>query len=238
MPKNTESIYKEILDCYTETFGTSLHSIYIYGSATTDDFNEKYSDINVAIILDDISIQNLIKARNCIKTLRKRHVTAPLFLTTEYISDSLDSFPLEFLSIKNSHLTLHGDDAFEGISIEPEYVRLQAESELKGKLLVLRASFLENYERKNVLNTLVVNSFSALIPVLKGILFFKGTEIPINALDVIKATAELCEIDLSSFESAYKIKNRYLKLKSEEFVTFFESYISAVDSLAKLVDRL
>jgi len=72
---------------------------------------------------------------------------------------------------------------------------------------------------------------------LKGILFFKETEIPVNALDVIKATSEICEIDLSSFESAYKIKNRYLKLKNEEFITFFESYISAVDSLAELVDK-
>lgn len=87
------------------------------------------------------------------------------------------------------------------------------------------------------MNALVVNSFSALIPVLKGILFFKGSEIPINALDVIRRTSEVCEVDLSSFESAYKIKNRYLKLKSEEFVTFFESYISAVDSLTELVDK-
>jgi len=150
----------------------------------------------------------------------------------------LDSFPIEFLVIKKSHLTLHGDDAFADISVEPEHVRLQAERELKGKLLVLRASFLENIDRKNVLNALVVNSFSALIPVLKGILFFKEVEIPVNALDVIKATSEVCEIDLSSFESAYKIKNRYLKLKSEEFFTFFESYVSAVDSLSKLVDKL
>jgi len=41
---------------------------------------------------------------------------------------------------------------------------------------MLRASFLENIDRKNVLNALVVNSFSALIPVLKGILFFKELE--------------------------------------------------------------
>ena len=237
MPKNTETIYKEILDCYTDTFKDSLHTLYIYGSATTDDFNEKYSDINVAIILNDISIQNLIKARSCIKMLRKKNVTAPLFLTKEYIMDSLDSFPIEFLAIKSSHLTLKGDDFFADISIEPEHIRLQAERELKGKLLLLRASFLENIDRKNVLNALVVNSFSALIPVLKGILFFKGSEIPINALDVIKRASEVCEIDLSSFESAYKIKNRYLKLKSEEFVTFFESYISAVDSLTEFVDK-
>lgn len=237
MPKNTETIYAEILDCYTDTFKDSLQSIYIYGSATTDDFNEKYSDINVAIILDDISIQNLIKARSCIKMLRKKNVTAPLFLTKEYIMDSLDSFPIEFLAIKSSHLTLKGDDFFADISIEPEHIRLEAERELKGKLLLLRASFLENIDKKNVLNALVVNSFSALIPVLKGILFFKGSEIPINALDVIKRASELCEVDLSSFVAAYKIKNRYLKLKSEEFVTFFESYISAVDSLSELVDK-
>ncbi len=237
MPKNTETIYAEILDCYTDTFKDSLHSIYIYGSATTDDFNEKYSDINVAIILDDISIRNLIKARSCIKTLRKKNVTAPLFLTKEYIMDSLDSFPIEFLAIKSSHLTLKGDDLFADISIEPEHVRLEAERELKGKLLLLRASFIENIDKKNVLTALVVNSFSALIPVLKGVLFFKGSEIPRNALDVIKRASEVCEIDLSSFESAYKIKNRYLKLKSEEFITFFESYISAVDSLTELVDK-
>ncbi|MBN2017034.1 MAG: hypothetical protein JW794_02705 [Candidatus Cloacimonetes bacterium] len=237
MPKNTKTIYKEILDCYSETFKGSLHSLYIYGSATTEDFNEKYSDINVAVILDDISIRNLIKARTCIKKLNKKHVTAPLFLTEEYINDSLDSFPLEFLSIKNSHITLFGDDVFKDIAIEPDHVRLQAERELKGKLLLLRASFLENIDQKYILNGLVVSSFSALIPVLKGILFVKGSDIPINALDVVQKTSVVTEIDLSSFEAAYKIKNRHLKLKNEELITFFESYISAVDSLAELVDK-
>jgi len=58
--ENKQKLFTEIAEKYKAVFGENLHSIYIYGSATTDDFNEKYSDINVAVILDDISIQNLI----------------------------------------------------------------------------------------------------------------------------------------------------------------------------------
>lgn len=238
MSFNLQEIFQEIQKCYKNTFGDSLDSVYIYGSATTDDFQEKYSDINVALILKDISIKNLIKARHCVKLLRKRHVAAPLFLTKEYINDSLDSFPLEFLNIKTSHLLLAGEDFFEELVIQDNDIRLQAERELKGKLLLLRAALLENIDKKQILSNVVVNSFTAFIPVLKGIIFIMKSDIPVSAVDIIRNAEEVCGIDLSSLHTALKIKNRALKFNSEDFVSFFENYIATVDQLAEYVDKL
>jgi len=238
MSFNLQEIFQEILKCYTNTFDDTLESIYIYGSATTDDFHEKYSDVNVALILKDISLKNLVKARDCIKMLRKKHVTAPLFLTKEYINNSLDSFPLEFLNVKTSHLLLTGEDFFEELVITYEDIRLQAERELKGKLLLLRAALLENIDKKQILGNVVVNSFTSLVPVLKGIIFLRRSDIPKNALEIITKAEEVTDIDLSSFYTALKIKNRALKFNSEDFVLFFENYIATVDQLAVYVDKL
>ncbi len=238
MSFNLQEIFQDIQKCYTGTFRDSLESLYIYGSATTDDFHEKFSDINVALILKDISIKNIVKARDCIKNLKKKHVAAPLFLKSDYIHDSLDSFPIEFLNIKTSHVTLEGEDFFENLVIESDHIRLQAERELKGKLILLRAALLENIGNKKILNNVVVNSFTSFIPVLKGLLFIMKSEIPKNSLDIIKKVEESCGIDLSSFLTAYKIKNRSLKFNSEDFISFFENYISTVDQLADYVDKL
>ncbi|HEX38247.1 MAG TPA: hypothetical protein ENG70_05260 [Candidatus Cloacimonetes bacterium] len=238
MAFDKQQIFQEIKKCYTAIFGDALESVYIYGSATTDDFQEKYSDINVALILKDISIKNLIKARDCIKLLRKKHVTAPLFLTKEHIIDSLDSFPIEFLNIKTSNLLLAGEDFFEGITFTDRDIRLQAERELKGKLLLLRAALLENLDKKKILSTVVINSFTALMPVLKGIVFIMKSDIPKNTSDIIRKSEEVCGCDLSSFQTALKIKNRALKFNFEDFISFFENYITAVGQLANYVDKL
>jgi len=236
--KDKQKTFTEIVEKYKTVFGEKLVSIHIYGSAVTGDFNPKYSDINVAIILENLDLKNLIVAKEIIKKLRKRHVSAPLFLTKNYIESSLDTFPIEFLNIKSAHKTIYGDDFFEKLKINPKNLRLQAERELKGKLLILRLAFLESIGNLRVIRSLISSSFSSFIPVMKAIVVIKNKEIPEAVVDIIRKTADILNIDLTVFLQAYDIKNRKIKMKGEQLVEFFERYVKVVDQVSEIVDKL
>jgi predicted nucleotidyltransferase len=233
-----EKLFETVVKEYKEVFGEKLVSIDAYGSAVTKDFHPKYSDINLAIILTDLQPETLILAQRVVKALKKRRVVTPLFLTKEYVSESLDTFPIEFLNIKSSHKTIYGEDFFASLEIQPKHLRLQAERELKGKLLILRLALLENIGKSRLLQDVVITSFTSFVPVLKAILTIKNEEVPERTYDIIQKADSILHIDLSPFYTALKIKNHQLKLKGKDFVNFLEIYIHVVDNLASFVDKL
>ncbi len=236
--KDKQKLFTEIAEKYKAVFCESLISIHIYGSAVTKDFNPKYSDINVAILLEDLNLKNLIGAKETIKHLRKKHVIAPLFLSKQYIESSLDTFPIEFLNIQSSHKTIFGEDYFEKLEVNLEHLRLQSERELKGKLLVLRLAFLENIGNIKIIRNLIFSSFSSLIPVMKALIVLKNEEIPQSIVDIINKTSDILEVDFTIFKRACDIKNRSIKLKRNDLIEFFEDYVQAVDEISEIVDKL
>src|SRR2546422_978528 len=61
----------------------------------------------------------------------------PLFMTQRNIEMSLDSFPVEWLEIRERHLLLEGEDLVATLEVQQAYVRMQCEHELRGKFIQL-----------------------------------------------------------------------------------------------------
>lgn len=235
--KDRKELFNEIVKSYKEVFNDHILSVSIYGSAITDDFNSQTSNINAAIILKDLKLKNLIPAKNVVAKLNKKRVASPLFLSKEYIDSSLDTFPIEFLDIKSNHKTILGEDYFEKLTIQNEYLRLQAERELKGKLLILRLAFIENIGNRNLIANIVKNSVSSIIPVLKAILVLKDEQIPTRKIDLIDQSETLLLTDLTRIYQALSYKTKKFDLKGDIMVEFFEEYINTIDNLSEIVDK-
>ncbi|MBS3741446.1 MAG: hypothetical protein KGY75_01420 [Candidatus Cloacimonetes bacterium] len=236
--KNKQQIFDKIVEAYTDLFGDKLHSIYVYGSAITDDFDPKTSDINIAMILDNLKLQTLVSTRRLIKNFKKKGVSAPLFLSNDYIKTSLDTYPIEFLDIKSNHKTLYGDDLFSQIDLSPKFLRLQAERELKGRLLLLRLSFLENIQKKKYILPVIKKSIKSIIPILKAILLFTENKIPDTALDIINFTSEKLDMELVALIQAWDYtRKKKIKSSTEDVVNFFQEYVKEVDKLSHFVDQ-
>lgn len=236
--KNKKEIFENIVKEYTKVLEEELHSIYVYGSSITNDFDPDTSDINIAIILKNLKLETLVKSRDLIKHFRKKGVSTPLFLSKDYIKTSLDTYPIEFLDIKSNYKILCGDDYFAQINLTPNYLRLQAEKELKGKLLLLRLSFLENIQKKKYILPVIKKSIKSIIPILKAILHFTGNKIPVTALDIINAAAEKLDMDLGALNQAWEYTNiNKIKSSTDEIIDFFQAYVREVDSLSHFVDK-
>lgn len=166
--KDPREIFQEITEDYKGLFGEDLISIILYGSATGKDYRPGHSDINFMIILSERGIENLERAFKTVNRWKKRKVAVPLFLTPHYVETSTDVFPLEYMNFQHNHTLVYGEDILKDLSFEREMIRLQCEREIKGKLLLLRESFLGSLGRRRIMKEMIGQSSPSLFFSCRG----------------------------------------------------------------------
>ena len=61
LPQNISKTMDDFINRLKDTYGGSLISVILYGSAASGEFTGRYSNINLLIVLDDTSLDNLNK---------------------------------------------------------------------------------------------------------------------------------------------------------------------------------
>jgi hypothetical protein len=172
------------------------------------------------------------------KKYGRDRVAAPLIMTPEYIKNSLDVFPVEFLNFRLIHSTVFGEDIFRDIEIGRMDLRHQCEREIKTKLIWLRQGYLSAQGDRKLLTEGFVNSIAGYIPLFRGIIVLLGTEPPVRQSAVITALSEAAGINTDVFARVLKSKHEKVKLSIEELNTIFEDYYGATEKLGKIVDGI
>jgi len=237
-PKDPNEIFQDIIADYRNIFGDDLISIILYGSATGKDYRPGKSDINFMIILTEQEIEHLDRAFGTVKKWRKRGVAIPLFLTESYVDTSLDVFPIEYLNFQRDYVLVFGKDILKDLTFNPEFIRLQCEREIKGKLLILREAFLETSGKGRALKEVIGQSVSAFIAIFEALLYLKDKDLPKERREIIKNTCGSFDMDAAVFEKLLDIKAEKVKLSDMEIMKAFKDYLKEVRKLAKLVDVL
>ena len=222
----------EILRSYKE----NIHSITITGSSLTDDFDPGKSDVNSVFVLDEMDLKFLEILAPLGKKYGKKRIAAPLIMTPEYIKNSLDVFPLEFLDIKLLHKTIYGEDIFHDLKIDQSDLRLQCERELKVRLIGLRQGYLSSSGDGKILTDMFIDSFSGYIPLFRGIIVLLGKEPPLRNHDVLTALEEVSGINTRVFRTVLKQKKQKTKLMMEQLNAIFEDYYTTLDKQGDITD--
>ncbi|MBW1813676.1 MAG: hypothetical protein JRJ39_08380 [Deltaproteobacteria bacterium] len=231
-------LFEPFYDQMITSFKDKIHSITITGSALTEDFDRKYSDINSILTLKEMDLKFLKRFAPLGKKFGKKRIAAPLIMFPEYVTKSLDVFPIEFLNIKLIHLTVFGEDIFKSIDINKADLRHQCERELKVKLIDLRQSYIASLGNNKILAQGFINSFSGYIPLFRGIIYLLGQNPPESNTDVISSLGELTGINTNMFMDVLKEKKERLKLSTDQVNAIFENYYSAIEKLGNLVDEI
>jgi hypothetical protein len=232
--KRIRPFVNEILGHYED----KIHSIHVTGTAITEDFDEKVSDVNSIFVLKGMDLKFLELIAPLGKKYSKQRVAAPLIMTPDYIQSSLDVFPIEFLNFSLIHSTVFGDDIFENIQIDRMDLRHQCERELKAKLIWLRQGYISSMGDRKMLTEGFVNSITGYIPLFRGIIYLLGKEPPVKQSAVIRALSETAEINTDVFAKVLKAKHEKMKLSIDELNTLFEDYYTATEKLGKIVDEI
>ena len=233
-----KEIFPAIIDDYKGLFGDDLVSIILYGSAAGRDYRPGKSDINFMIVLSEEGIERLDEAFKVVETWQKRKVPIPLFLTELYVESSLDVFPIEYLNFQRNHVPVYGKDILKDLSFDPQFVRLQCEREIKGKLLLLREAYMETGGKGKALRGVISQSIQAFVAIFDALLYLKEREIPKERRDAVNLTCATFDLDAGLFQKLLDIKEEKLKPDDTETKSLFQNYLKEVRKLSKIVDTL
>ena len=232
------TIDAEIIADYQGACGDDLVGIILYGSAAGKDYRPGKSDINFMVVLTDEGIENLEQAVPVVKKWRKKNVAIPLFLTEAYVKTSLDVFPIEYLNFQRGYRLVFGKDVLKDLAFDPEFIRLQCEREVKGKLLLLREAFLETSGKGRALKDVIRNSLPAMVAVFEALLYLKEKDIPEEKRAIITNACAALGLDSPVFENLLDIREGRFKPGDQETGALFKDYLTEMRKLAKQVDEL
>lgn len=229
---------RPFLDEVLAGFRQDIHSIHVTGTAVTDDFNEKVSDVNSIFVLKEMNLKFLEILAPLGKKYGKQKVAAPLIMVPGYIQSSLDVFPIEFLNFKRIHATVYGEDILKDLVIDRMDLRIQCERELKSKLIWLRQGYLSSQGDKKLLKEGFVGSISGIIPLFRGIIMLFGKEPPVLQNDVIEDLGKETGVNTGVFSQVLNEKHGKIKLAPEEVNSVFLEYYAATEKLGEIVDEI
>ncbi len=231
--------YKNILQGFTQglkdIYPEGLVSLILYGSAVSGEFVDKHSNLNLLAVLINTDLEVIKKSA---RLVRKFKMVNTLFLTEDYIANSIDIFPIEFLDMQENYFVLYGKDVLKDIQVDLRNLRFQCEHELKAKLLKLRQAYLLLINNLPALRGLLFMSFTSVLHILRNLLRIKGSKPPYLKHEVLKELVLEFKIDLAVWEKILSAKNKKIKLTAREIERLFISFVRELESIVAIVDKL
>ncbi len=237
--KNIPAALLEFVREVREHSPVILQSIHVVGSVLTPDYQEELSDANSLFVIQEPQTVFLDFLVGLGKRFGRQNVAPPLLMTENYIQRSLDVFPIEFYSFREIHYTLYGNDILAELKINPGFLRLQCEREIKAKLLWLGQIYLETLGDNVRLSNALCNSITACIPLFRAILYLAGREIPQVGAEVLDAVESMLNIDTAVFQDLYAMKREGATLESADELKFLHTHLyTATQQVCDYVDAM
>jgi len=221
---NLKRIYKE-----------DLLSITLYGSAASSEFVPAYSNLNILVILRSTDLPELKKAT---REVNKFKNLTPLFFTEEYISSSLDIFPIEFLDMRENYIILYGKDFLKDLRVDLKNLRFQCEQELKVKLLSLKQLYMSLNNHPAALKDPLIKTFTSVLHILRNVLRLKNKQPPYKKEDLLKELSVHFKIELSRWEKILASKLKKIRISGKEAEDLFVVFVRDLEEIIRTVDAL
>jgi predicted nucleotidyltransferase len=158
--------------------GDACVGVILYGSAAGVDWVPGRSDVNTVVILRRASVAELDALAPVIARWRRRGFALPVVLDGEQVEHARLLFPMELDDIKRQHRVLVGVDPFAGIATDEDALRRECAQEAFGKLLRLRAFYLEHSGDAAALGRMMTESLKTFLIVVRHLLRLRGSDVP------------------------------------------------------------
>ena len=216
-------------------FGSSLKSVLLFGSLARDEYIDGVSNINLLVLLDDLNVALLERAVSHAK--RWREIGAvPLLLAAREWQRAADVFAIEIADMHDAHEVLAGEDPVAQHAIDRHAMRIQAEHEVRGKLMQLRSGLVAAAGEPDLIGGLLMATLPSLTTYLRAALRLAGEAVPGRTEDLIDAGTRLVGAQPNALLAAHRARvgRSALRLRlTEELV---ESYHHAAERTAAYLD--
>lgn len=158
--------------------GEKLRGATLYGSAVSGEFHPVHSDVNVAFVFSELSVPELSALSGAHGAWTRCRVVRPLLLSEDTLRRSLDTFPLEYLLIREHRETIFGEDFFGALPLDASALRLEVERVLRAQELGLGLSYVALAGTRGGARRWAVHASTAIAASASGLLYLSGEPIP------------------------------------------------------------
>jgi hypothetical protein len=229
-----ERVLSSFLDGTDAALGNG-YSAVLYGSVARGDFVPGRSDVDLMLIVDDLSPAVLRSLEAPFTRWRKSEYQPPLILTRREWNAATDAFPIEIADMRACYKVLRGSDPLAGIEPAPRDLRLALEREFRGKLLRLRQGYVASAGDPAALGALAGRSAGTLMVLLRALLTMLGRSVPRDPLQLGVAGAEALGVDSEPLLNVFRHRaERGWRCSAEAF----ERYMDMADRAVRFLDQL
>lgn len=215
--------------------GERLRAAALFGSAARGEWVGGVSDVNVLVLLDDIDAAVLARAADTVRAATSRGVT-PLLLELDEWRRAADVFAIELADMHEAHVPLTDSDPVASHVVEPVNLRLQAEHELRGKLLHLHGGMLVAAQDPRRLGALLVHALPSFVTYLRTALRLAGQSVPGTMRAVIEDGCTLVDAQPAAFLRVLDARNAGGRLEIGMAEPVTDQFNTAAKMMAGYID--
>jgi predicted nucleotidyltransferase len=211
------------------------YSAVLYGSAARGDYVPGRSDINLMLVVDELSPRVLRSLGRGFTAWRKAGREPPLVLSRAEWNRATDAFPIEITDMQTAYRVLRGADPLHGVRVDRADLRKALEREFRGKLLRLRQGYATYAPDPAALGGLALQSAATILVLLRGLLTLIGKPVSNDSLELAAAAAAAVGFEGEHLLHVVRHRvDREWRCQAPEF----ENYMEAVEHSARFLDQL
>ena len=176
--------------------GKNLAGLILYGGLARGRYRPGKSDINIVVLLHEAGANALAAITPALRAARRSAKITPMILTPAEVRPAAVVFPTKFLDIKNHHVVLHGEDAFTGLEVPREQIRLRIVQELRNLTLRVRRRFVEVQGDRTLETTMLAELARPLAIEVAALLGLAGKPAPADDRSAAIFAAAAAALDL------------------------------------------
>lgn len=170
-----------------QALGDAALGVVLYGSAAGTDWVAGRSDFNTVIVLRRAAVASLDALAPVIARWRPEGFALPVLLDQHQVAQACRLFPMELDDIRHQHRLLAGSDPFRDLGTDEAALRRECAQEAFGKLLRLRAYYVEHAARPTDLAAMMLESIKSFVAVTRHLLRLRGATEPRDFAAVLAA---------------------------------------------------
>ena len=215
----------------------NLQAVILYGSAATEEFHAKHSDLNLLCLVGQADAAHLETLHGPVAWWIRRGQRPPLVFTLDELRRSGDIFTIELMDMKSRHRVLYGENLLADISVPLRYHSIQVERELRTNWLRLRQAVLAAPKKPKVYLELMTASFSSFAALFRHALIALGDTPAETKREAIERIAKLSGADPAGFQTILSVREGKLKERNLNIESTLNLYFAFVEAVTDKFDR-
>ena len=190
------TVAENLLAEFSSIFGDELRSVVLYGSVARGDSIPGVSDVNILVLLEQLTPADLARAAPLACEWVRAGNTPPLTLSWNEWAGMRDTFAIEVADMLDAREVVHGVDPLrDDAVVDSADLRLHTERELRRTMLELRARMLLSVNEPQELGRLLLSGVPSFAAYLRVVLRLHGIRPPSDTESVIERASALVGAD-------------------------------------------